>query len=45
MKENVSLGIAKDLKWRKQALQALINGYESMKEELSAAIKQDLGHN
>lgn len=42
---NIPLNICRDIKFRKQALKSLVDGYEAMKEEISEALKKDLGQN
>jgi hypothetical protein len=45
LRRNFYTGATRTAKFRKNALAALLNGYELMEEEFNVALKADLGHN
>ena len=44
MKKNFQTHQTKDIAFRKRALKSLLEGYNSMQEEIEAAVKKDLGN-
>jgi hypothetical protein len=45
LRNNLAFNIAQSLNQREKALRGLIDGYEALKPEFEAALKEDLGYN